>query len=355
MRLFQTFADRVAGFTLGLLAALHALFLAALAAGLFAAAPAARAETLCTGANLLDALRTDDAAAYARLEAEAAKTVNGRGILWRVEKAGMAPSFLFGTMHVTDPRVTALPPAARRAFDGAGTLVIETVDVLDRAAMTAALFAKPELTMFTDGSTLASRLSPADRDALDKGLEARGIPPGSVLRMKPWILSSLVSLPACETARQQAGAEVLDVKLGHEAQAAGKRVEGLESAVSQIEAMASLPMELHLQGLVETLKLGRRLDDVIETMVAIYESGETGLFRPLFEMALPQTAGAGANGYAAFEETMITQRNRVMAERGAPLLAQGNVFMAVGALHLAGPQGVVELLRGKGFTLTAVE
>jgi uncharacterized protein YbaP (TraB family) len=43
-----------------------------------------------------------------------------------------------------------------------------------------------------------------------------------------------------------------------------------------------------------------------------------------------------------------------MAERAAPILAGGNVFMAVGALHLPGKDGLVELLRRQGFTVTAV-
>ena len=43
-----------------------------------------------------------------------------------------------------------------------------------------------------------------------------------------------------------------------------------------------------------------------------------------------------------------------MAERAAPILAGGNVFIAVGALHLPGNEGLIELLRKQGFTLTAV-
>jgi uncharacterized protein YbaP (TraB family) len=44
-----------------------------------------------------------------------------------------------------------------------------------------------------------------------------------------------------------------------------------------------------------------------------------------------------------------------MADRGEPILARGNVFMAVGALHLIGDEGLVELLRKKGYTVTAVK
>ena len=53
----------------------------------------------------------------AAIRAEAAKVPNGKGLLWKIEKDGRV-SFLFGTMHMTDQRVTSLTPAAREAFDG---------------------------------------------------------------------------------------------------------------------------------------------------------------------------------------------------------------------------------------------
>jgi uncharacterized protein len=51
---------------------------------------------------------------------------------------------------------------------------------------------------------------------------------------------------------------------------------------------------------------------------------------------------------------MITGRNRTMADKAAPLLDRGSAFMAVGALHLPGPTGLIELFRTAGYTVTAV-
>jgi uncharacterized protein YbaP (TraB family) len=51
---------------------------------------------------------------------------------------------------------------------------------------------------------------------------------------------------------------------------------------------------------------------------------------------------------------MVNSRNKVMAEHAAPILAKGNAFMAVGALHLPGPEGLVEGFRKAGYTVTAV-
>jgi uncharacterized protein YbaP (TraB family) len=197
-------------------------------------------------------------------------------------------------------------------------------------------------------------MSPEDAAAVARALDERGIPAASVAKMKPWILSAMVALPACELARKAGGAPVLDLKLAQEAKAQGKSLEGLETVADQLRAMASLPMEFHMQGLVETLKLGDRIDDVIETMIVLYERGDTGMFWPLLRAVLP-TATEDEAGYAAFEEAMINSRNRTMADHAGPILNRGNAFVAVGSLHLPGKDGLVELFRKAGYTVSAVD
>ncbi|MER8826323.1 TraB/GumN family protein [Mesorhizobium sp. M0938] len=348
-------ADRTALASLKLLVAVNILFFLAFLIIALLAAGKARAETpVCAGADMLLALQKDDPAAYRKIETEAAAIPNGKGLLWKLEKAGEKPSFLFGTMHVTDPRVTTLPPAAQRAFDAADTVVIETTEVLDQQKMMAAFLKEPELMMFTDSTTLSSLLSPDDAATVNKALDARGIPPASVAKMKPWMLSTMVALPACELARQSGGAPVLDIKLAEDAKASGKTVDGLETVADQLRAMASLPLAFHMKGLVETLKLGDRMNDVNETMIVLYQRGDIGMFWPLFRTVLPSDEDDSA-GYAAFEKTMITSRNKVMVDHAGPILAGGNAFMAVGALHLPGTEGLVEDFRRAGYTVTAVD
>ncbi len=129
-------ADRTALASLRLLVALNVLFFLSFLIIALLAAGKARAETpACAGVDMLSALRKDDPVTYRKIETEAAATPNGKGLLWKLEKAGERPSFLFGTMHMSDPRVTTLPPAAQKAFDAADTIVIETTEVLDQQKM----------------------------------------------------------------------------------------------------------------------------------------------------------------------------------------------------------------------------
>lgn len=346
--------DRCAGVLLWLAATLPFILLAALAASLALAEPLRAGQAGCTGVDLLDTLAGENPAALAEVRRAARQTPNGKGLLWRIEVEGVAPSYLFGTMHMSDPRVTALPQAARAAFEGAEHIVIETTDILDRRAMAAALFKRPELSMFSGNETLVDHLSAEDRRIVEAALSGRGVPFASVRRMKPWMLISLVALPACEVARKEAGLPVLDLKLAQDAQAAGKELSGLESAVEQLAAMASLPMELHIRGLVETLSLGDRLDDIMETLVRLYLDGETGMFWPLLRTVFADGPGSESD-YAAFEEAMVGARNGIMAQRAGPIVDRGGAFIAVGALHLPGENGVIELLRRAGYAVTRVD
>jgi uncharacterized protein YbaP (TraB family) len=347
-------ADRLAIPSLKLIAAINVLFLLSFLVLLALASGRAHADTpACTGKDMMADLAKSDPALLAKIEQEAAATVNGKGLLWKIETQGAAPSYLFGTMHMTDPRVTELTPKAQQIFDAAGTIVIETTEILDQAKMMASIMKEPDLMMFTDNTTLMSLLSPEDQKAVQEGLAERGILLSAVIKMKPWMLSALVALPVCEMARKAAGAPVLDVKLAKDAQAAGKKLEGLETITDQLRAMASLPMAFHLKGLVDTLKLGDRMDDVVETMISLYTQGDTGTFWPLFRAVLPNEEEDKA-GYAAFEQAMIVERNKTMIKSAEPIIDAGNAFIAVGALHLPGPDGLIEQLRKAGHTVTAV-
>ena len=347
-------ADRLADAGLWLMAAIHVLTALSFLLVLATLSPA-RAEDLpvCGGENLLMKLEKDDPAGFAALRAEADAIANGKGILWKIEKEGVPASWLLGTMHVTDPRVLAMPEAARTAYAEAATVIVESDEIADEKKAGAAILARPDLVMFKDGKSITDFLDKEDVATLAEGLKSRGLSLAAVGRMKPWMIASFVALPACEIARKTAGASFLDQQLAQNALAEGKTLKGLETLIEQISALDSLPVEPQVQGLVQTLELGDTLKDVIETMSQLYLAGDTGMIMPMMRAASVKL-GEDDKAYADFEQRIIVDRNHIMAERSAPILSAGNVFMAVGALHLPGPEGVVELLRKQGFTVTAV-
>lgn len=314
--------------------------------------PVSANEPACKGNSMLNDLQTGDAGSYETMTKEAEATINGAARLWKIERAGAAPSYLFGTMHLTDLRVVDLTTEAKSAFDSASTVVIESTEVLDSKVAAAALLSRPDLMMFTDGKSLESYLEPAQALTLEKGLSARGIKLDAVNKMKPWLVAGMVSLPACEANRKKEGAPFLDIKLAQEAQTNGKKLVGLETIAEQLDAMASLPMELHVKGLLDSLSFGNKLEDVLETMIVLYTDGRIGAIVP-FLKAVSGKKGTDQS-YSKLEQAMIVARNRTMQSRALPLLENGSAFIAVGALHLPGNNGLVELFRQQGFVVTAI-
>ena len=162
--------------------------------------------------------------------------------------------------------------------------------------------------------------------------------------MKPWMLSAMVALPACELARKAGGAPVLDVKLAEDAKAAGKTLEGLETVADQLRAMASLPMDFHMQGPVDTLKLGDRIDDVIETMIVLYDAATPACSgRCSAPCCLTQRGRRGRLCRVRGDDDHQPQQGHGRACR--PILAKGNAFIAVGALASSRPEGLIEIVR----------
>ena len=330
------------------LSALHllfgALFLLALGTGV--------ARAVCAGEDLRALLPGSERIAVA---VEAARTPNGEGKLWRVTAPNGAVSHLFATMHVADPAVVALSPEARAAFEGADAVVIETVDVLDPAGAGAALASRPDLVAFTDGRSLRDLVADRDEPVLEAALRTRGMALDAVQSLKPWMIAAALAVPPCAAG----GEPFLDAALALEAREAGRSVRGLETAVEQMEALAALPMDLHVAALVDSARLADRMDDVFATMGALYREGHLSAIWPTLSAVSERlmgeegsALGADADGEAAmleFERRVITERNHRMAERAAPLLEKGGAFVAVGALHLPGEEGVIALLRERGF------
>lgn len=314
----------------------------------------ARAQDANTCPGGVSLLASADEDMLRRIDTQAAITPHGEGRLFRVEREGVAPSFLFGTMHLAEPRVLTLPAPVEAAFASARTVVVEATEIADERAVAAALLSRPDLTILPSGTTLRDLVPETRREELTAALEARGIPAGSVATLQPWFVTAGLAVLPCEQARQARGEAVLDLALAQRAETDGKTLAGLESAIEQMEALGSLPLDLQAETLLATLEMLDRLPDLYETMIALYLEGRIGAIAPAVEL-LAQSQSSSAAAYAEFEERVILTRNRLMAERVVPFLEEGAAFVAVGALHLPGEEGLVELLGNGGWRVTRAD
>jgi uncharacterized protein YbaP (TraB family) len=326
----------------------------ALVAG-YAVAALAQAPA-CTGKNILEELRTTDPAMHARIVAVAEGTENAKAIFWRVEKAGTAPSHLFGTIHLTDERVNRLSPAVKKELDNARRLLLE-IDDPSPEAMAQQILKSPRLAnlmVFTDGRRLDQLLDGPDYEKLSRALSRLGVPAQDAGTFRPWIATLMLAVSECEQRRESAGLLVLDDRLAKETERRGLKALGLETVASQLQALSSVPEADQIDVLRSAVRYYHRADDLIETMVQLYERRQLAAMWPL-QLELAEKVGVGRKAFDSYEEALLTKRNLGMRDAALPHLAEGRAFIAVGALHLPGRNGLVTLLRGAGYTVTAVE
>ena len=317
-----------------------------------ASANAATAPT-CKGIDILEALKTADATNYKKLIDVAKNTSNGTALFWKIEIPKRPPSFLLGTMHLTDERVTTLKPIVAKALSRSKRIVLEIAD-MSKGAMNKVMFKTLNLLMFTGKDRLTPLLDNSEFSVVKRAVVAAGMPAEMTERLKPWFATMIMALSPCERARAAAGIPALDQKLADIAKKNGLELHGVETIKEQFLSMTSIPMADQVEMLKSTIKYYDRTQDLLETMIRIYQRRQMGLAWPL-QLLLAQKAGADISRFESFRQNLIVKRNIRMRDRALAHLKKGGTFFAVGALHLPGKNGLVELLRNSGLKVTPAE
>jgi uncharacterized protein len=307
----------------------------------------------CRGTDMFAELAKSDPELHKRVTGEAAKTANGNAILWKVEKPGVAPSHLFGTMHLSDPRIAKLSDKTREALHTSQIVMVEVAEANASASANALLQAR-HLAFFMDGRSLGDLLSETDFAKVQGAVSRAGVPPTFVGMLRPWVIGMLLASSDCERENVAAGAPILDMVIEQEARSKGIPVKGLESLQSQLQALASIPEDQQIATLRSTLHYVERTNDLLESVTQLYLTRNLGAVWPL-QLALGEKAGVPASAFKGFESSIVVKRNLSMRSAALPHIEKGGAFIAVGALHLPGEFGLVEQLREIGYTITAVE
>jgi hypothetical protein len=261
------------------------------------------------------------------------------GLLFKVDKGGGDPSFLFGTMHSEDPRVTRLPQAVRQAFDDAEQFAMEIL--MDEATLIESMAAL----RLTDGRDLEDIIGPRlYREAMEAVGEL-GYPVTACRRFKPWALVTLLSIPA------PSSGDYLDMILYQRALAQGKQMVGLETVQEQLAPFDSLSDEEQTLLLQDTLESLDELPALYEELLSAYVGRDLAA---LVELNNTHLDASDSELGRRLNKGVIDDRNQRMAQRLLPVLKEGSAFVAVGALHLPGKDGVLHLLERQGYRIKRV-
>ena len=268
-----------------------------------------------------------------------ADTSRNRGLLWEVTQAGIPASYLFGTIHSEDPEVVHLAAPVQKAFDASQAVVLEVL--LDMNAMMAASAAM----LLMDGRLLKDLVGESLFSRTATAMQARGMPVMMTEHMQPWAAAITLSMPVPETGR------VLDVVLYEHAMQEGKQVHGLETIQEQLDVFATMPLANQVLLLEDAVEHYQQMDIIYAQLLSAWKQRDLARLVAINEDAL----ASGDQHFADdFQQRLIVERNHLMVERMQPYLRQGKAFVAVGALHLPGDEGLLNLLEQRGYRVRAV-
>jgi uncharacterized protein len=322
----------------------YAFFVGALTLSLARAEP----PKPCQGSDL-----TQVEGIAAAKAARADDLVNADGLLWRIERPGLAPSYLFGTIHSTDESALEVAHRAAQSIKDAKIVATELggpIDTIEKANITAATLSKA---LDRDHDTFEGSIAPEDRKTVEKLITGLGYPAEFAHHLKPWFLAILTGLPKCEAERETLNLPEVDQFLAETARDLGVKVIGLETVEEQLAAIANMRPDVAATLVTLTARDPGLNDNLYATMLRLYRES-----RPAEILAVSDALGGLSDSERAAQDefmlALLQGRNATMAERAAPLLASGGAFIAVGALHLAGKTGLIEQFRALGYTITKV-
>ena len=326
------------------------LMLRRLLTALLCVLPAIAPAETCHGQNLLTTL---PAAELAALQAKADAQPYAHGNLWTATKAGQKIT-LAGTYHLTDPRFGPILIALEPALTQATSLLVEAGPD-EEAALKSRIASDPGAMFITSGPTLADQLGPQNWARLSTALQARGMFPIMAAKMQPWLVTTLLQMPACRFPIDPGVDLGLDKQLMARATALNLPIRALEPFDTILGVFAQFTAADQIAMLSQTIAADDPSGDLSATLADSYFAGESLLFLTYAAQVIAaqpgMTQAEADRENALIDRALISGRNAAWIPVLEAAAARGPVVAAFGALHLPGQNGVLNLLARRGWTI----
>ena len=260
--------------------------------------------------------------------------LNSQSLLWKISGNGLKqPSYLYGTIHIQDKRAFAFDDTVLSLLKSCKAYAMElNPEKIDPAELKKFMVMKKH--------TLKDLLSEEDYKQLDEFLKEK-TGSGAFLynKTKPFFIQSQVM----QLTMPKDMDDALDMYFFKYAKKNNLQVLGIEKLKEQLEAVDKITLKDQAKMLMESLK--DTANQNFEELLAAYRAADLVKLSELMkDTTLPQN----------FEEAFLRKRNKRMAKRIAKFVKKQPTFNAIGAAHLPGENGVINLLRKKGFIVEPV-
>jgi len=281
-------------------------------------------------------------------------TIANEGIknpfLWEVKK-GEQTFYLFGTMHLGDPKLQMLPKALKEAID-------KSDEVRTEIPMDVSLQMKNAALMLRSDDKGLQEIIPKPLYKRTENYIKQINPQLNLIpfdKMKIWALSTVTAM--LENQLKYPMLQAIDSEIYNYAQSNNKGVGGIETIEEQIRAMDMFSLKEQIMGLESTLDYLEQNKDFMEEMKSLYILGDEKKM-----MAFNEGTMFKIDKYKKFEErfmqVLLYDRNTQMAQRIETLLKDDptkRYLFAFGVMHFLGQKSVVEYLEHKGYNVRRVK
>jgi len=258
------------------------------------------------------------------------------GLLWKLEAPSGKVSYLLGTMHTDDQRVTEFSPKILEAFNQSEAFMMETLPPRD-----------PSIFMMKQG-TVSEMMTEKEFDQVRELADFHYMHIEAAMHMKPWLLAVIFDLPKPKALYS------MDELLMAKAEEQDKKIIGLEKMRDHFSVLDSVSMEDQMIMLRAVLKRSQKdKERDYEKLLKTYQSGD---LKKIIDLDDKITGGMLPKAvWENMRVKLIDERNAGMAEGLVSVAKDQSVFAAVGASHLAGDGGILGRLRNAGFAVTSVK
>lgn len=258
-------------------------------------------------------------------------------LLWKISGNSLSrPSYLYGTMHVQDNRAFRFNDSVMVKLRECSAFAMELLpDSLVKALLR-------DMSQQDNSNQLRNSISEEEYNRLATELKQRaGLELENINTSKPWVLKSF--LDTSDAFPHKDKPTFLDGYLYRLARILRKETFGLENPEEQLPEFEVATFEQQIRQILDNLDAPAPDPALVDSFISIYSDGR-----------LDELARIAQSRDDSTELRLFLRRNHKMIERLLPLMNRHAVFVAVGAAHLPGEEGLINLLQKKGYTVTPV-
>lgn len=267
-------------------------------------------------------------------------------LLWEIESEDGQKSYLFGTYHLVGSEYLDSHPKVEKAYSAASTVVVETM--IDSTKLLQVTMAG----MMPDNS-LRNLADSTDYAFLKEKVEEElGMDIALFDKMKPMTVAIMYSVSMAQdvtTEKFNFAGQPIDLFFAHDGKKQGKEVLQLETMMEQADILYnSSTVEEQMNILIEMIR-EEDGDSEVATAEELLEAYQQEDLARLQKMSDDMGSNYGDMS------VLVDDRNNKWIGKLKPVLDKGDAFIAVGALHLPGKEGLLKLLEKEGYKLRAIE